>query len=160
MLTSKHMESDLCLWQKVSHRQEIIPGSSKNNTYRMVNLYEAYIYRRIPLFTDSHILGTIFMQVCAKYRNLLCSFCWVFFHKISPTCLLQITIFFSWYNLKKPRRLFCNVTSFKQLTVTGSCRCFSTLTKQDLFTSCTQPGIIWLERLCLNLNFFITLADI
>lgn len=57
-----------------------------------------------PLLTDSHILGTVSMQV-------YCVFGWFFFfsHKISPACLSQSTVFSSWYN-QNPLCLFCNVT--------------------------------------------------
>lgn len=65
MLASKHPESDLCLWQ-ISHRQEIISGTCWWHT-EWLNMCS----QRFLLFTDGHILGTIFMWVCAKHSGLL-----------------------------------------------------------------------------------------
>lgn len=167
MLTSKHLGSDLCLWQKVSHRQKIISGACLQHIQNGVFVLGMYLLNtNICPHSLIDTFYKLFSCKCVLNIQVFCAFLLFGLGFIFPSSpnVPNISItdhyIFSWYNLKQPSQLFCNVTSFKQLTVTDSCRYFSTLTKHNLFTSCTQPGIIWLERLCINFYFFITLADI
>lgn len=99
MLASKHPESDLCLWQ-ISHRQEIISGTCWWHTEWL-----SMCLQRFLLFADSHVLGTIFMWMCAKHSSLLyfCLLaCLLVCFYFPPKSLSQITIFspdIVWNNL-------------------------------------------------------------
>lgn len=110
-----------------------------------------------PLLTDSHILGTVSMQVCELFPLFMClgffSFLTKFLQHVSHRALC-----FSPDTIATLSDCFAMWQSLKQLAVTGSSRCFSTPAKQNLFPSCTQPGITWLRRVYMNLNTFIILS--
>lgn len=111
-----------------------------------------------PLPTDSNILGTAPMQVCELFLLFVCLGLFFVFLTEFPQHVSHRALYFSPDTIWTLSACFAMWQSFKQLAVTGSCRCFSTPTKQNLFPSCTQPGITWLGRVRINLNSFITLS--
>lgn len=106
-----------------------------------------------PLLTGSHILGTVSTQVCELFLLLVClGLVFPLFSQDFPSSVTEHCVFL----LIQPLCLFCKVIISP--AVTGWCRRSSTPAEQNPLPSCAQPGITWLERVCMNWNAFITLS--